>query len=97
MEHPHLQLNSNLGGIVSGSLTLSYINGTTLWGESDALPVNKYGVGYPVCSVAIVDGTPYESVETISARVNESNKIEVSVRGSGFVSGHKLRVNYICK
>lgn len=91
------QLYSNLSGIVSGSLTLSYINSTTMWGESDVLPVNKYGVGYPVCSVAIVDGTPYESVETISARVNESNKIEVSVRGSGFVSGHKLRVNYICK
>lgn len=91
------QLNSNLSGIVSGSLTLSYINSTTMWGESDVLPVNKYGIGIPVCSVAIVDGTPYENVEEISVRINESNKIEVSARGSGFVSGHQLRINYICK
>lgn len=87
----------NLGGILSGTLTLGYINGTTLWGESDTLPVNKYGVGIPVCSVAIVDGTPYENVEEMSVRINESNKIEVSAKGSGFISGHQLRINYICK
>lgn len=91
------QLYNNLGGILSGTLTLGYINGTTLWGESDTLPVNKYGVGIPVCSVAIVDGTPYENVEEMSVRINESNKIEVSAKGSGFISGHQLRINYICK
>ena len=91
------QLYSNLNSILSGTLTLSYINGTTLWGESDILPVNKYGIGIPVCSVAIVDGTPYENVDSIFVRINASNKIEVSVRGSGFVSGHQLRINYICK
>lgn len=97
LEHSHLQLNSNLSGILSGTFTLSYINGTTLWGESDVLPVNKYGTGIPVCSVAIVDGTPYENVEELTVRINASNKIEVNAKGSGFVSGHQLRINYICK
>ena len=91
------QLNSNLNGILSGNLTLSYVNATTMWGESDVLPTNKYGIGIPVCSVSLVEGTPYANVNEIFVRINESNKIEVNAKGSGFVLGHQLRINYICK
>lgn len=76
---------------------MSYVNATTMWGESDVLPTNKYGTGIPVCSVALVEGTPYANVNEIFVRINESNKIEVNAKGSGFVSGHQLRINYICK
>lgn len=91
------QLNSDLNGIIVGNLTLNYVNSTTMWGESDPLAVNKYGIGIPVCSVAIVDETPYDAVEELAVTINEENKVEVNAKGSGFVAGHRLRVNYICK
>lgn len=91
------QLYSDLNGIIVGNLTLNYVNSTTMWGESDPLAVNKYGIGIPVCSVAIVDETPYDAVEELAVTINEENKVEVNAKGSGFVAGHRLRVNYICK
>lgn len=86
-----------MNGIIVGNLTLNYVNSTTMWGESDPLAVNKYGIGIPVCSVAIVDETPYDAVEELAVIINEENKVEVNAKGSGFVAGHRLRVNYICK
>lgn len=86
----------NLGSVIKvGSMQCLYSNANTLSGTQTISGVSLNNKDY-LCFLTLqaVTGTPYNQTTGIAYSVSGST-LKIEVRGSGFVSGHVVIVNYL--